>query len=92
MEPDLDGDGRADLAVLIDRVAGSGQGLALCLRKDKRLTIVNATDSTLGGLGTFLRNADWWNVDGRTIVIGTEDARSIKVHLDEHGSPIVFGG
>ncbi|MEO0424224.1 MAG: hypothetical protein AAF184_17935 [Pseudomonadota bacterium] len=88
LEPDLDGDARPDLAALVDEVNGTDHGLALCLRESKRLMIMTPDNSPTSGLDAFLREAEWWNVDGRTIVIAGGDAQSIRVHLDEDGAPI----
>lgn len=88
LEPDIDGDGRPDLVALVDTISGDRHGLAVCLQAGKKLLVQGMepddTDTPLSS--DFLIGADWWSVEGRTVVVGHEGAGSLAVYIDEAGS------
>lgn len=87
LEPDIDGDGHADLVALVDRPGDSASGLAICQRVGKTLTLMglepDTGDTPLSS--DFLAEIDWWSLNGRTVTLGIEGASSQSVYQDSSG-------
>lgn len=87
LEPDIDGDGRPDLVALIDDTESDASHLAICLQDGKTL-ILMGQEATLGNQtlsSEFLKEADWWSIDGRSVILGIEGAGSQRVYQDASG-------
>jgi len=87
LEPDIDGDGRSDLVALVDDMKSGASRLAICQQDGKTLTLIGqATKSGAQTLSSdFLIDADWWSIDGRSIILGIEGAGSQRVYRDASG-------
>lgn len=89
LEPDLDGDGHNDLVVPMTRVAGGEPGLAICLRKDRKLVYAGFGRS-LGDTvaASYFAEADWWEIDkqGTAPTSGAENPTS-----DRRGDGVILG-
>lgn len=87
LEPDIDGDGRSDLVALVDDMKSGASRLAICQQDGKTLTLIG--QDTKSGAQTlssdFLIDADWWSIDGRSVILGIEGAGSQRVYRDASG-------
>lgn len=88
LEPDIDGDGEADLVALVDRPEDAASGLAICQRDGKRLTLLGlggeTDDQPLSS--DFLAEIDWWSAGERSVSLGIEGASSQNVFMDKSGA------
>ena len=89
LEPDLDGDTLRDFVVPMERIADGAPGLAICLRRDKRLLLAGFGQPVGDALPAgYFAAADWWAVHAKGPVgQGVTDEAPPELH----GDAVVLG-
>ena len=82
-EPDLDGDHLRDLAVPVTRMSDDAPGVAMCLRKDRRLVLAGF-DGRIGKHldPVYFGRSDYWHV---------HDQREVSQGVAEDAPPLLTG-